>query len=116
MMGMQKSYALILGIVLTLVGIWGFFTDSILGLFSVNTLHSTVHLLVGLVGIYAGTKTDGKMYNMVFGWAYGALGVLGFIPFVSDIIMGLLSTNTADNVLHLAIGIVSLGVYYGAGE
>ena len=115
-MGVQKTYALVLGFVLTLVGIWGFFTTSILGWFDVNRLHSSVHLIAGLIGIYAGTKTDGSMYNMVFGWVYGLLGVLGFIPGARDLLASLLNINLGGNVLHILIGIVSLGMYYGASK
>lgn len=112
----QKTFALILGIVLLLVGIWGFFTDSILGLFGVNMLQSIIHVVVGLLGIYAGTKGMGHGFNMWVGWGGIVLGILGFIPAIDSLLMDLLNINVAISVLHLVIGVACLGVYYGTSK
>ena len=116
MASVQKTYALVLGLVLAIVGIWGFFTSSILGIFGVNVLQSVLHLIAAALGIYAGTQGDGMTYNSVLGWIAIVLGVLGLIPGVSGLLLSLLNINTAITVLHLAIGAVSLGVYYGVSE
>ncbi len=105
---------MLLGLVFLIIGIWGFFTEDVLGVFDVNNLHSGVHVVFGLLGIYAGTKGKGKGYNGSVGWIYGILGVLGFVPGVKDILEQLLYVNAATNGLHLVIGIVSLLVYYTA--
>ncbi|MEK6918918.1 MAG: DUF4383 domain-containing protein [Nanoarchaeota archaeon] len=112
----QKTFALILGIVLLLVGIWGFFTTSILGIFGVNMIQSVIHVIVGLLGIYAGTKGMGYGYNMAVGWGGIVLGILGFVPGVDSLLMSLLNINTAITVLHLVIGVVCLAVYYGVSK
>ena len=109
----HKTYALILGIVLGIVGLWGFFSSSILGLFGVNALQSVLHLIAGGFGIYAGTKGEGHQYTMVIGWIAIILGVLGFIPGASGLLLSLFNVNSATSVLHLAIGVVSLGLLYG---
>src|SRR3989338_10454783 len=116
MANVQKTYALVLGLVLAVVGVWGLFTTSILGLFGVNMFQSVLHLIAAAFGIYAGTKGDGTTYNQVLGWIAVVLAVLGFIPGVNDLLLQLLNINTAITVLHLAIGVVSLGVYYGVKE
>lgn len=116
-MGAQKTFALILGIVLLLVGILGFFDNSIVGdagLFGTNTFQDILHLVAGAFGVYVGTKGMGPGYNQTIGWIGVALGVLGFIPGVSDLLLSLLNINTAITVLHLVIGAVCLVVYYGA--
>ena len=64
-------------------------------------------------GIYAGTKGDGHQFTMIIGWIALVLGILGFIPGVNDVLLSLLNINTGISVLHLVIGIVSLGLYYG---
>ena len=109
----HKTYALVLGIVLGIVGLWGFFSSSVLGLFGVNALQSVLHLIAAAFGIYAGTKGDGHTFDMGIGWIAIILGVLGFIPVASDLLTSLLNINTATSVLHLGIGIVSLGLVYG---
>src|SRR3989338_3032383 len=110
----QKGYALILGVVLLIVGIWGFFTDEILGIFGGNTTQSVIYLLVGVIGIYAGTRKKGRGFNGTIGWIGVLTGILGFLPYTSEILTDLLNTNTATTWLHLAIGVVSLLVYYGS--
>ena len=109
----QKTYALVLGVVLLLVGIWGFFTESILGIFGVNAFQSVLHVIAGLFGLYVGTSGTGKGYNLTIGWIGIALGVLGYIPVIAGLLASLLNINLAISVLHLVIGVVSLLVAYG---
>ena len=116
MANVQKTFALILGIVLLIVGIWGFFQSSILSIFGVNALQSVLHVIAGLFGIYAGTKGSGSGYNSSIGWIGIILGILGFIPGVDTILADLLNINTGITVLHLVIGIVSLIVYRTAKD
>ncbi|MDP7323900.1 MAG: DUF4383 domain-containing protein [Candidatus Woesearchaeota archaeon] len=115
-MSLQKTFALVLGIILGIVGIWGLFTDMILGIFGVNVLHSVLHLIAAAFGIFVGIKGEGPGYNQVIGWVGVALGILGFIPGVKDLLLTVLNINTTITVLHLVIGIVALGVFYGAKE
>jgi len=115
-MGVQKTYALVLGVVLAIVGVWGLFSDMILGIFGVNMLQSVLHLIAAAFGLYVGTKGEGPGYNMVLGWIAIVLAVLGFIPGASGLLASLLNINMATTVLHLAIGVVSLGVTYGVKE
>ena len=117
MANVQKTFALILGIVLLLVGIIGFFDNSLVGdgaYFGTNATHNVLHLIAGVFGIYVGTKGMGRGYNATIGWIGIILGVLGFIPGISGLFADLLSINNTITVLHLVIGIVALGVYYGA--
>jgi hypothetical protein len=118
-------YARIFGIVLTLVGILGFLvttnqdtTSELLG-FDINLTHNFVHLASGVVGLIAGfmVLTLARGYALVFGLVYTALGIWGvvhgdgFDPFG---IFG--SIDMADNILHLAIGVVGLGAYVASRE
>ena len=127
-----QSAALLAGIVFVAVGILGFVPgitthygdlsfaghDSgakLLGIFQVSILHNIVHLLFGLAGIalartWEGARTyligGGVIYLVLF--AYGLLTHGGsgsnFIP-----------VNSADNVLHLGLGIglLTLGFVLG---
>ena len=115
MASVQKTFALILGIVLLLVGILGFFENGIVGetgYFGTNNFQNILHLIAGAIGVYAGTKGEGRGYNATLGWIALIVGILGFIPTVDALLLDLLNINTAISVLHIVIGIVSLGVYY----
>ena len=113
MKDIHKTYSLVLGVVLGIVGVWGLFSQSILGIFGVNMLQSVLHLIAGGFGIYAGTKGTGHDFTRGIGWIAIALAVLGFIPYTATLLMSLLNINMATTVLHLAIGAVSLGLSYG---
>ena len=118
-MAIQKTFALILGIVLLLAGILGFFENSFIGdsgFFGTNTLQDVLHLIAGAFGVYIGTKGQGSKYNATIGWIGLVLGVLGFVPVAADLIFSLLNINQATSILHLAIGVIALLVYYAASK
>src|SRR3989338_10028959 len=104
-MGAHKTFSLILGIVLVVIGVWGLFTQHILGIFGVNVPHSVLHLIAAACGIYAGTKGDGKSYIIIIGVIGILLAVLGFIPGIKDLLIQFLNIDTGITVLHLIIGI-----------
>jgi hypothetical protein len=119
--------ALIFGAAFLLVGIAGFIpgittdygdmafagTDSqaeLLGVFQVSVLHNIVHLLFGVLGLWAARAWDtarafliasGVIYLVLF--AYGVLidrdSDANFIP-----------VNSADDWLHLGLGLAMLAV------
>jgi hypothetical protein len=110
-----KPLSWILGIVLLLVGILGFFTTTIV-VFDVNVLHSVVHLASGVVALLAagsGYKAS-RLYLIVFGIIYGVVTLAGFLNI--EPIVSLLNINSADNFLHLAIAAVCLVVGFGSNK
>ena len=117
MANIQKTYALILGIILLIIGVWGLFTDSVLSL-GVNTFQSILHIIAGLFGLFVGIKGNGPGFNIIIGWSGVILGMLGFIPIIgheaNGLLNTLLNTNPATSWLHLIVGAVSLVVYYSA--
>lgn len=114
MTSLTKSVTWILGIVLVLVGVAGFFTNGMLLVFQVDTVHNIVHLLSGVVGIAAAASGDkySRLYLILFGLVYGLVTVVGFVN--AGDILGLFTVNDADNYLHAAIAVVSLGVGFGS--
>ncbi|MEK7590682.1 MAG: DUF4383 domain-containing protein [Patescibacteria group bacterium] len=103
----------VLGAVLTLVGVAGFVMESpLLGLFAVDPVHNIIHILSGLVGLFAASKGEGyaRQYLIVFGVIYAVVAVLGFV--MDGNILGLLMVNMEDNYLHGVIALASLGVAF----
>ena len=113
-------YSRIFGIVLTIVGVLGLFVttnqdtaSSLLG-FDVNLTHNLVHLATGLIGVGVGfyALAYARMYAIVFGVVYTALGVWGLVEGSGFDPFGLFgSIDMADNILHLAIGVLGIGAY-----
>jgi hypothetical protein len=125
-MSLAKQYTRIFGAIILAIGILGFvpgissgYADSglLLGIFAINPLHNVIHILTGLVALFAGLYADGayaRLYALVFGVVYALITVVGFTQlfFVNgDQLLGIVPINTADNFLHLAIAVVALGVY-----
>ncbi|HEY7350672.1 MAG TPA: DUF4383 domain-containing protein [Ktedonobacterales bacterium] len=118
MTNIAKLYAQVLGIVLTLVGILGFIDalapgGNLLGIFAINSMHNVIHLLSGIVGLAAGFLVGGqyaRWYALVFGAVYALVTVVGFIQ--TTTVLGLIPVNLADNLLHTAIAVASLAVFF----
>jgi hypothetical protein len=122
----QKAAAIV-GVVFLLVGVLGFIPgittnfgdlsfaghDSdarLFGLFHVSILHNIVHLLFGIAGLaLARTAAQARTY-LVFG------GVIYLVLFVYGLIVGqesaanFVPVNTADDILHLILGIGMIGL------
>lgn len=104
-----------LGILLSLVGLAGFFiTGPTLLVFEVDATHNIVHLLSGVVGILAIWQSEqyAALYLKVFGAVYALVTVIGFA--MGGDILGLFHSNVADNYLHAVIAVVSLVVGFSA--
>ena len=123
--------ALAVGATFLLVGILGFipgittnFGDmtfashdseaKLLGIFEVSVLHNIVHLLFGVAGLAMARTYQGAVSYLVGGgvvylvlWLYGLLidhhSSANFVP-----------VNSADNWLHLALGLSMVGLGYAA--
>ncbi len=128
-----QSAALLVGIVFLAVGILGFVPgitthygdlsfaghDSgakLLGIFQTSILQNIIHLLFGIAGIamartWEGARTfligGGVIYLVLFVYGLFAHGNTGanFVP-----------VNSADNVLHLALGVGMLALGFVLGR
>jgi hypothetical protein len=119
-----QNVARLVGIVFLLVGIAGFIpgittnlydglefagddgTAELLGLFEVSVLHNIVHGLFGLAGLaLAGTASGARTYLVGGGAIYIALWLLGLLGGLAW-----LPTNSADDWLHLVLGVGMIGV------
>lgn len=111
---MLKKVAVVFGAVLLLVGVLGFVPaatpdDHLLGLFHVNALHNVIHLLSGAVALGVGLSSDkgSRYYFQIFGVVYALVAVLGFV-YGDKAILGLVSNNMADTLLHVVIALSAL--------
>ena len=119
--------ALAVGIVFLLLGILGFipgvtsnYSDlqfatheseaRLLGIFQVSILHNIVHLLFGVAGLAMASTVALARNYLVFGGAiYLVLFLYGLLV-GQDSAANFVPVNTADDILHLVLGIGMIGL------
>lgn len=103
-----------MGIVLAAFGVIGFFNDPIFGIFAVDIAHNLLFVIFGLAAIAGSFQEDRGAENFAkgLGWVFVVLGILGFLWPAGRQLLWIFQYNTADSVLHLGIGIVSLIIGY----
>jgi hypothetical protein len=122
-----QLYALVFGAVLLGAGIIGFFYSSafgtpgevapVFGILDVNGWHNVVHVATGALGLAAmGSAAYARTYALVLGVVYVVVAVWGFVIGDGAAILTIVPVNTADNVLHLAIGVLGLAAGAASGE
>lgn len=133
---LSQTLALLFGIAFLGAGILGFIpgittnlgdikfagNDSpaeLLGIFQVSILHNIVHLLFGVAGLALARTHDGsRMFLLYGGIIYLVLFLYGILIDKGDDV-NFVPVNTADNWLHLALGVGLLGSWFvskGAGK
>jgi uncharacterized membrane protein HdeD (DUF308 family) len=108
-----KNPVLFMGVVFLAIGILGFFNNPILGLFEVDTLYNLIHLASGIIvlGMAMSGEDGARTFSKMFGVVYAVLGVFGLL-YPGDTLFGTMPDTVADNVLHLVLGAIMLGLGY----
>jgi hypothetical protein len=112
-----RLYATLVGAVLVIAGILGFFysgdfgspgeVDDVLGLLAVNGWHNLVHIATGLLGIVAAGYAA-RAYALGLGGVYLLIAMVGFAVGSGGEILGILPVNAEDNTLHLVLGVTGV--------
>jgi hypothetical protein len=113
-------YAGIVGAVLVVAGIIGFFyeaefssdgaRDAVFGILDVNGWHNVVHIATGALGLlaYAAGGYAARQYALGLGVVYLIVAVWGFIEGDGGAILSIIPVNTEDNILHVLLGLLGL--------
>ena len=111
---MAKTVCKILGVVFLLVGVIGFAAPNLAGA-HLTPPHNAVHIVSGAIALYlgfAGSLANAKMFALVFGVVYLALGILGMALGVGEQRMwdvaGILHFGNADHGIHILLGVAFL--------
>jgi len=112
-----RLYASVVGALLTILGIVGFFysgsfgspgeVDRALGLFDVNGWGNVLHLVTGLVGLVAAGYVA-RAYALGAGVLYTVVAIWGFAIGGGEAILTIIPVNAPENVLHLLLGLAGL--------
>lgn len=110
---MAKTVCKILGVVFILVGLIGFVQPRLLGA-HLTGAHNGVHIVSGIIALYfgfAGSLAGAKMFSLVFGVVYLALGILGLTMGTGAERIwhaGPLELGQADHGIHVLLGVIFL--------
>lgn len=102
---MAKTSAIIFGIIFVIAGVWGFFSDSVLGFIAADTLSSIIHLVVGIVLLVVAAKPTAVTALKTVGIVYFIFAILGFVQ-GTTVLFGAFVTNSATNWFYLIVGVV----------
>lgn len=116
-------YAGLIGAVLVVAGILGFFysssfgapgeVDAVLGVLDVNAWHNIVHIASGALGVLAfmSGPAASRTFALAFGIIYVVVAIWGFVIGSGESILGFIPVNSEDNVLHTVLGVLGIGAY-----
>src|SRR3954464_3923682 len=120
-----QMFAVVIGAVLVLAGIIGFFYsspfgspgkgDGGLGILDVNGWHSVVHILSGAAGLaLMGTAAGARAYAIGLALVYTVVAIWGFAIGDGESILGFIPVNTEDNVLHALIALAGYAAFFAS--
>ena len=107
--GLSGPYAILIGIFLLIEGCWGEMSDVVFGALTTNRIHATIHILLGICGIWTGLKGGARGFCMFIGALLIAVGVLRFIPGAGELVVSILNVHP-----NIVAGIVSLIVAFAS--
>jgi len=118
----MKTAAIIWGVVFLLIGFLGMIPGispggMLFGVFRVDGLHNAVHLLTGLIALFAAFAGGhaSRVYFEAIGIIYAFLTIMGFF-YGNRNLFGLIAHNTADTWFHLVTALVALYLGYVWGR
>ena len=103
---MAKTFAMLVGWVLVMVGVLNFFVTPI----KLLPVHAVVHIVAGLLGIWA-AKEHSVGYAMWVGIVGGLLGILGLL---TKNVLNLVDLPTWITVIHFVLAIWGFWTYWAA--
>ncbi|MDX6623800.1 MAG: hypothetical protein QOE75_1732 [Solirubrobacterales bacterium] len=102
-----RLYASVVGALLLVVGIAGFF-----GAVEVDAGRNLLYAGTGVVGLFAASYAA-RPFAIAAGWLYTVLAVWGFALGAGEEIVGLFPADPGDDWLRLAIGLLGLAAAAG---
>ncbi len=101
--------AIVIGVVLILAGLLGFFNNPVLGYFATNTANNIIHIVAGVVLLAGAFSTLGAgMALKVIGVIYAIIAILGFFMVSNELLLGFIAVNPAGQWLHVVLAVVML--------
>ncbi len=124
-----RLYALVVGCALVAVGLIGFFYNGhfgsgsdvfgndtsvkAFGILAVNGWHNALHIATGALGLLAAGYAA-RAYALGLGLVYVVIAIWGFIIGGGESILTIVPVNTADDLLHLIVGLLGIAAAFAS--
>jgi hypothetical protein len=101
-----RTLSLLAGVLLVIEGVWGFYSPVVFGVLRTNTLHASIHIVLGAVGLWASTSSHGhpRIFLVSLGLLLIAVGLLWIAPASRGWLESVLNPNEAVAVTNLVTG------------
>jgi hypothetical protein len=109
-------FALLVGILLLTQGIWDLVDPPFLNIFTSNTLHAVIHVLLGVIGLWTALRTGAYTFLIFLGILLLTLGILFFVPQLKELFIDLFNINKPVALLNIFLGVFSLLVVIFSGK
>jgi hypothetical protein len=104
----SSRFAIVIGILLLVEGIWGLTNPVVFGVLTTNRLHAAVHIALGVAGLAFGLGGAPRAYELSLGVLLLGVGCLRLVPGIGDVISRLLNVNHAVAFVNILVGVASL--------
>lgn len=102
---MAKTVSWVVGVILIIAGVWGFFAQPAVGFIAADWLSSLVHVVAGVVLLAMASKPSAAGTLKTVGIIYVIFAILGFFQ-GSTVLWGIFATDQVTNWFYLIVGIV----------
>ncbi|MEP6603456.1 MAG: DUF4383 domain-containing protein [Spartobacteria bacterium] len=103
-----SRYAMIIGALLLIEGVWELFSPVVFGILTSNTLHGVIHIVLGIAGLWSGWRGCGRGFAIFLGLLLIVVGICWFVPAGNELVVRFFNLNQAVAVVNLIVGAVSL--------
>lgn len=121
---MAKTLTIIFGVILALLGLLGFTSNSLIGanaLFAADSAQNLIHIILGavllIVALWASESS--VLWLKIIGAVTFLLGLIGIftVPSAGGSLLGIAASNGASNWFHLIAGaVIYIAGIYGTDD
>ncbi|WP_029034153.1 DUF4383 domain-containing protein [Salinimicrobium terrae] len=101
-------FALLVGFLFLIQGIWNLIDPPFLEIFTSNLLHAIIHVVLGIIGIWTGLRSGAYIFLLFLGILLLTLGILYFLEPAKELLIELFNVNVAVAWLNIGVGGLSL--------
>lgn len=104
-----RTFALVIGVLLLVEGVWGMFSPVVFGVLDTNPLHALMGIGLGLAGLrVAGGRGSARRYCYWLGGVLLTIGGLRLLPDFASLMFVVFEINHVEAVFSVAVGAASL--------